>query len=85
MKLIEKNTNRVIEINMYIIGDTGMNKSNDIAADMFEGYVVSVDDADYCTEQVIDWVHGWGDYGYQDKNEKRMAIIDDVIHTNYEL
>lgn len=85
MKLIEKNTNRVIEINMYIMDDKATNKSNDIASDMFEGYVVIVEDTDYCIEQVIDWVHAWGDYGYQDKDEKRMAIIDDAIYTNYEI
>ena len=37
MKLIEKDTNRVIEINMYIMNDEGTSKSNDIAPDMFEG------------------------------------------------
>ena len=85
MKLIEKNTNRVIEINMYIMNDDGTSKSNDIAPDMFEGCVALVDDADYCTDQVIDWVHGWGDYGDADKDEKRLAIIDGLLHTNYEL
>lgn len=85
MKLIENGTNRVIEINMYIMNDEGTSKSNDIAPDMFEGEVVIVDDADYCIDQVIDWVHAWGDYGYADKDEKRLAIIDDLLYTNYEL
>ena len=85
MKLIEKNTNRVVEINMYIMNDEGTSKSNDIAPDMFEGCVALVDDADYCTDQVIDWAHGWGDYGDAGKDEKRLAIIDDLLYTNYEL
>lgn len=85
MKLIENGTNRVIEINMYIMNDEGTSKSNDIAPDMFEGEVVIVDDDDYCIDQVIDWVHAWGDYGDADKDEKRLAIIDDLLYTNYEL
>ena len=33
MKLTEKNTNRSIEISMYILSDDNITQSNDIAAD----------------------------------------------------
>lgn len=85
MKLIEKDTNRVIEINMYIMNDEGTSKSNDVAPDMFEGCAVVTNDADYCIDQVIDWVHAWGDFDYGDPNEKRLAIVNGLLYTNYEM
>ena len=85
MKLIEKDTNRVIEINMYIMNDEGTSKSNDVAPDMFEGCEGVTNDADYCIDQVVDWVHAWGDFVYEDPNEKRLAIVNGLLYTNYEM
>ena len=78
MKLIEKSTNRVIEISMYIMDDDCTNKSNDIAPEFFGGYAIFVDDVNYCVDEVIEWTHEGGD-------EKHLAIIDKVLYTNYEI
>ena len=83
MKLTEKNTNRSIEISMYILSDDNITKSNDIASDFFDGYDIIVDSIDYCKEQVKDWIFANGDYMNEDCHEMRLAIIDGVVDFNY--
>lgn len=78
MKLIEKSTTRIANVSMYLMTEYGMDKSNDIAPDFFGGCAIVVDDIDYCIDEVLEWVHESGD-------EKHLAIIDDVLYTNYEL
>ena len=83
MTLTEKNTNRSIEISMYILSDDDVTISNDIAADFFNGYDIIVDDIDYCKEQVKEWIYAVGDYINSDCHEMRLAIIDGVVEVNH--
>lgn len=82
MKLTEKNTNRSIEISMYILSEDNVTASNDIASDFFNGYDIAVDSIDYCVGQVKDWIFANGDYMDEDCHEMRLAIIDGVVDFN---
>ena len=84
MKLTDQKTNSNTTINMYIMSSDGMDKSNDIADDFFGGDDIIVD-VDYCIDKVLDWVNALGDFAGADADEKRMAVIDGLLYTNYGL
>ena len=99
MKIIEKNTNRAVDICMYMMDADKMHHGNDISADFladeeaeygFDGSMY-VDDVDYCVDVVKDWVDGMGDFADEDgfhvteTSGYRMAIINDELVTNYDI
>jgi hypothetical protein len=81
MKLIEKDTNRVSDIHMFIVYYDERQTSGDIADDFFDGVEV-VADIDYCIDQAKDWVYGRCDYDENDPCEMRIAIIDNEVYSN---
>ena len=83
MKLIEKDTNRVIEINMYIVDDDMKHKSMDISSDFFDCEELKVTDVYYCIDYVKDWVAGKGDFAFEDCGGNRLAVIDNICYSNY--
>lgn len=99
MKLIEKNTGRVVNIIMYMMADDKKHHGNDISADFFaddqaeyiaDGSMI-VDDIDYCVDYAKEWVDGIDDFADEDDfyvtqdTEHRMALIDDLVYTNYDI
>lgn len=84
MKIIEKNANIIANISMYVMDADGITKSNDVSDDFFNG-CHEVEDVGYCIREVQDWVDGKGDFTDADANEKRLAIINGLLYTNYEM
>lgn len=99
MKLIEKNTGRVVNIIMYMMANDKMHHGNDISADFFaddqaeyiaDGSMI-VDDIDYCVDYAKEWVDGIDDFADEDgfhvvqNTDYRMAVIDDELYCNYEI
>lgn len=85
MKLIEKNTDRVVEIKMYIVDDDKAGRSVDVANDFFDATNnLEVTDLDYCIGMVKDWVYGTGDF-IEFCHFNRMAEINGELYTNYEI
>lgn len=85
MKLIEKNTDRVVEIKMHIVDDNKIGISMDISNDFFDSAAdLEVSDINYCIEQVKNWVDGTGDF-IEFCRFNRMAEINGELYTNYEL
>jgi hypothetical protein len=99
MKLIEKNSGRIVDIIMYMMANDKMHHGNDISADFFsddqaeyiaDGSII-VDDIDYCEDCAKDWVDGINDFADEDgfhvvqNTDYRMAIIDDELYCNYEI
>nr|DAH20328.1 MAG TPA: hypothetical protein [Caudoviricetes sp.] len=99
MKLIEKNSGRIVDIIMYMMDEDKMHHGNDISADFFaddkaeyiaDGSMI-VDDIDYCVDSAKDWVDGIDDFADEDgfhvtqDMAYRMALINDLIYTNYDI
>lgn len=99
MKLIERNSGRIVDIIMYMMDEDKMHHGNDISADFFaddkaeyiaDGSMI-VDDIDYCVDYAKEWVDGIGDFADEDgfhvteKPGYRMAIINDELYTNYDI
>lgn len=89
MKLIEKNSGRVVEILMYMVDEDKIPSQQDISADIFawstdgandegEWFVA---DVDVCIDLAKEWVDGYDD----DDGSYRMAVIDDALYCNYEI
>ena len=109
MKLIEKNTNSVVEICMYMVDGDKTPSQQDISAYIFDASVEGandegewfVADVDACIDFAKDWVNGTGDFCYDDdavgdyadedgfhvyeRQDYRMAVIDGMMFTNYNL
>lgn len=85
MKLIEKETNRVAEIHMYIVDDDMVHKSMDISADFFDTEELIVTDVDYCVDYVKDWVYGKGDFVIGGDMGYRIAEINGELFANYDI
>lgn len=99
MKLIEKNSGRVVNIIMYMMANDKKHHGNDISADFFaddqaeyiaDGSMI-VDDIDYCVDYAKEWVDGIDDFADEDgfhvtqDTAYRMALIDDLVYTNYDI
>lgn len=100
MKLIEKNTGRIVDIIMYMMDDDKRHHGNDISPTFFaddkaeyiaDGSMI-VDDIDYCVDWAKEWVDGINDFTDEDgfhvveKTGYRMAIInDELFYTNYDI
>lgn len=91
MKLIERNSGRVVNIIMHMMDDDKIHSGNDISADFFadaqaeySGDTMIVDDVDYCVEYAKDWVDGTGDF-YGSDDLWRRAEINGELYTNYGL
>lgn len=83
MKLIEKNSNRVVEIHMYIV-DNRLLKSPDLANDFFDcAQDLSVNDMYYVIDYIKDWVAGKGDFAFEDCGGNRLAVIDGISYANF--
>lgn len=99
MKLIEKNTGRIVDIIMYMMDNDKKHHGNDISADFFaddqaeyiaDGSMI-VDDIDYCVDYAKEWVDGIDDFADEDgfyvtqDTAYRLALIDDLVYTNYDI
>ena len=93
MKLIENNTGRKVEILMYMVDEDKIPSQQDISADIFDASTEGandegewfVSDLDYIIDFAKDWVAGKGDFAFEDCGGKRLAVIDNIRYTNYEL
>lgn len=91
MKLIEKNSGRVVEIRMYIVDEDKIPSQQEISADIFAGSTDGandegewfVADVDVCIDFAKDWVDGYDDD--DDDGSYRTAVIDDELYCNYEI
>lgn len=98
MKLLEKNSGRVVEILMYMAEDK-IPSQQDISADIFDASTEGandegewiVADVDACIDFAKEWVDGIGDFADEDGSDVtentgyRMAIINDELYCNYEI